>query len=365
MPDNNIRVLYVDDEENNLISFRAYFRKDYEVYTASSASEAFRLLDSIDMQIIVSDQRMPLMSGTEFLERTIIKHPDTIRLLITGQSDIETVIEAINRGGVSKYLQKPWDWEKFRLIMENCADLYRNKIELKQKNDELIKTNDELNRFVYSASHDLRSPLMSVLGVVQLAKMEDEMKVAEEYFDIIEMSVLKLDKYIKNIIDYYQNSRSEEILDSVNFEALTNDIIDSLKNQDKKVSFETDIVQEGEFIGDEFRLRVIISNLISNAIKYQNPENAGPKVMVKIRSGFKSASITISDNGIGIMQEHLESIFKMFFRTPNTISKQGTGIGLFIVKEALEKIGGTINVVSKLFEGTSFEIVVPNKRASQ
>ncbi len=361
---NNIRVLYVDDEENNLISFRAYFRKDYEVYTASSAAEAFRILDSVDMQIIASDQRMPVISGIEFLERTIEKHPDTIRLLITGQSDIDTVIEAINRGQVSKYLQKPWDWEKFRLIMENCADLYKSKIELKNKNEELTKTNDELNRFVYSASHDLRSPLMSILGVVQLAKMEDEMKVAEEYFNIIETSVLKLDKYIKNIIDYYQNSRADEILDSVNFEALALDVIDTLKNQDKNVKFETDIVQDGEFIGDEFRLRVILSNLVSNAIKYQNPQNPEPKVVIKVRSDIKSASITISDNGIGILQEHIESIFKMFFRTPNTSSKQGTGIGLFIVKEALEKIGGTINVSSEIFIGTSFDIVVPNKKAT-
>ncbi|MEO8151096.1 MAG: hybrid sensor histidine kinase/response regulator [Bacteroidia bacterium] len=365
MPDSNIKVLYVDDEENNLISFRAYFRKDYEVYTASSAAEALRLLDSIDMQIIVSDQRMPHITGIEFLERTIVKHPDSIRLLITGQADIDTVIAAINQGQISKYLQKPWDWEKFRLTMENCVDLYNNRVALRLKNEELIKTNDELNRFVYSASHDLRSPLMSVLGVVQLAKMEDEMKVAEEYFDIIETSVLKLDKYIKNIIDYYQNSRSDEMIDKVNFEALANDVIDSLKNQDKAVSFETDIIQEEEFIGDEFRLRVIISNLISNAIKYQNPQNGDPKVTVKIRSGIKSAIISISDNGIGILQEHLESIFKMFFRTPNTASKQGTGIGLFIVKEALEKIGGTINVNSTLFVGTTFEITVPNKKASQ
>ena len=356
-----IRVLYVDDEENNLISFKAFFRKEYEVYTASSAADALRLLDNIEMHIIVSDQRMPLISGTEFLEKSIEKYPDAIRLLITGQSDIDTVIEAINRGQITKYLQKPWDWDKFRLTMENCADVFKAKRELKLKNIQLEKANDELNRFVYSASHDLRSPLMSILGVAQFAKMDDDMKVAAEYFDIIENSVHKLDKYLKNIIDYYQNSRSEDMMDQINFESLVNEIIDILKNQDQQVNFVTEIVQDGEFIGDSFRLRVILNNLISNAIKYQNPKITDHKVTVKVKSSKTSAFLSISDNGIGILQEHLDNIFKMFFRTQNTNHKQGSGIGLFIVKEALEKIGGTINVVSTPLVGTSFDMVIPNK----
>ena len=357
-----IKVLYVDDEENNLNSFKAYFRKDYEIYTATSAAEGLRLLDNIEMNIIVSDQRMPVISGTEFLEKSILKYPDAIRLLITGQSNIDTVIEAINRGQVTKYLQKPWDWEKFRITMENCSDLYKNRIELQVKNQQLEKANDELNRFVYSASHDLRSPLMSILGVVQLAKMDEEMNVAGEYFQIIENSVHKLDKYLKNIIDYYQNSRSEEMMDQIDFESMVHEVIDILKNQDHLVSFETVIEQNTNFFGDSFRLRVILNNLISNAIKYQNPKNQNHVVKVNVKSNASFAHLTISDNGIGILQEHLDNIFKMFFRTQNTNHKQGSGIGLFIVKEALEKIGGTINVISTPLVGTSFEIVIPNKQ---
>ena len=195
---NKLRVIYVDDEENNLHSFYAFFRKDYEVYTTSSAMEAFELLKDIEFHIIVTDQKMPVMTGTEFLEHTIRMYPDAIRLLITGQADLGSVIEAINRGQVNKYIQKPWDWENLKLIMENCADLYRGRVEMKLKNAELQKTNDELNRFIYSASHDLRSPLMSILGIVQLAKMEEI--VNKDYFQIIENSVLKLDRYIRNII---------------------------------------------------------------------------------------------------------------------------------------------------------------------
>ena len=356
-----IRILYVDDEENNLIAFRAYFRKDYEVYTAISAAEAFRLLDSIEMQIIISDQRMPEMAGTDFLEKTIAIYPEAIRLLITGQSDIDTVIEAINRGQITKYIQKPWEWETFRIILEHCSDLYRGRKELKNKNELLQKTNDELNLFIYSASHDLRSPLMSILGIVQLAKLENEVKMNGEHIQLIEDNIIKLDLYIKNVIDYYRNSRSMEINDSIDFTTIIEETVDSLKHGSKDVNFETNIVQSHEFKGDSFRIRIVLGNLISNAIKYHNPTAPTNKIRIEVNSDRKNAIITIADNGIGILQEHLKKIFDMFFRTYHPNNTQGTGIGLFIVKEALEKIGGTIEVESTPLVGTTFKIILPNK----
>lgn len=359
----NIRLLYVDDEENNLIAFRAFFWKKYEVYTANSAADAFKIMESVSVHVIISDQRMPNTTGIEFLEKTCIKYPDCIRLLITAQSDIEVIIDAINRGQISKYIQKPWDWEKLSIIIEHCADMYFSKNELKIKNEELQKTNDELNRFVYSVSHDLRSPLMSILGIIQLSKLNDEMKAAEEYFKIIETSVLKLDNFIKDIIEYYKNSRSEEVLDKIHFKELVTYVIDTMKNQDSSINFEVDVEQEGTFIGDLFRIRVILNNLISNAIKYQRPDVVQHDVNIKVRCSEKAVQITITDNGIGILKEHIENIFKLFFRTQNAQNTQGSGIGLFIVKEALEKIGGSISVDSTPMVGSSFKILIPNKKS--
>ncbi len=354
-----LKVLYVDDEENNLISFQAYFKRQYQIYTAKGALEAFGLLKDIEINIIITDQKMPVMTGIEFLEKTIDIYPDAVRLLITGHADLDSVIDAINRGQVNKYVQKPWDWEKLNLIMENCSDIYKSRVELKLKNTELLKTNDELNRFIYSASHDLRSPLMSILGVVQLAKMDDSLD--QEYFDIIENSVLKLDKYIRNIIDYYQNSRSDESLENLNFNELLHEIIDMLKNQDHSIKFVTDVKQKGEFIGDSFRLRVILINIISNAIKYRKPSSEQHTVTVKIVSENESVNLQIIDSGIGINPEHLPNIFKMFYRAQISNNKQGSGIGLYIVKESLDKIGGTISVTSTPHVGTTFEIIIPNK----
>ena len=356
-----VGLLYVDDEENNLTSFYAYFRKQYEVYTAVNVADAFYLLENKPIHIIISDQRMPTITGIEFLEQTIEKYPDHIRLLITGQSDIEIVIEAINRGQITKYIQKPWDWDKLSLIIENCEHLYKSRREIKQKNEQLQKANDELNKFVYSVSHDLRSPLMSILGIVQLAKSTQDKKLSEDYIQIIETCVNKLDSFIKNIIDYYRNSRSEALIENINFNWLINDVIDTLKNQDTTITFESEIKQTTEFTGDLFRLRVILNNLISNAIKYQNPE--AEQHLIKLNAIVQDhiARITISDNGVGILQEHIENIFKLFFRTQNTQHQQGSGIGLYIVKEAVEKMGGAIEVSSTPLIGTSFEVIIPNQ----
>lgn len=352
-------VLYVDDEENNLVAFRSYFRKDYSVYTATGAEEGLKILDQQSVQIIVTDQRMPVINGVDFLERTIEKYPDTVRLLITGYSDIKLVIDAINKGQIHKYIEKPWDWDKLKLILENCTDIYKGRIALKQKNEELQKTNEELNRFIYSASHDLRSPITSILGILQLARLEENLSL--EYLDIIEKNIQKLDSYIKNIIHYYQNTRAEEVLQKIDFQQLIQSEIDMLKGYKDDVEFDLNIHQHAAYIGDYFRLRLVINNLLSNAIKYRNPGATEHRVRIDADVNEKEARLVISDNGIGIQEEHLDHIFKMFYRASGNNNKQGSGIGLFIVKESLEKLEGSIQVKSKPNVGSIFEIVTPNK----
>lgn len=356
-------ILYVDDEENNLNSFRAHFRKQYEVFTALNASDAYELLEKNEIHIIISDQRMPKTTGVEFLEGTIEKYPDSMRLLITAYSDLDLVIQAINRGQISKFLQKPWDWEKLSLAIENCALSYKSKMELRRKNEQLQKLNDELNKFIYSISHDIRSPLMSILGVVNLSKLEKKSKEIEHYFDLISMCVHRLDTFIINVIDYYKNANAGDIKNKIDFKNFAVGVIESLKNVDSAIVFETEVEQTGEFTGDLFRLDVILKNLVSNAIKYQNPANETPhKIQVKINANENEVSIMVADNGIGISKEHIENIYNLFFRTGGLNQKEGSGIGLYIVKEAVEKIKGSITVDSTPYKGTSFKIVIPNQK---
>ncbi|WP_214071166.1 response regulator [Mucilaginibacter sp. dw_454] len=139
-----IGVLYIDDEVNNLNSFKAAFRRDFEIFTASSAKEGRKILDSQEIGVIITDQRMPGMTGIEFLESILPIYPDTIRILLTGFSDINAVMDAINRGQVYKYLVKPWQNDELKMYIENALEIYN-----------LRKENKELARKLHAAYAEL------------------------------------------------------------------------------------------------------------------------------------------------------------------------------------------------------------------
>lgn len=142
----DIGVLYVDDEVNNLNSFKAAFRRDFDIYTASSAREGRKILDSNEIGVIITDQRMPGMTGIEFLESIIAIYPDTIRILLTGFSDINAVMDAINRGQVYKYLVKPWQNDELKMYIENALEIYNLRKENKELSHKLELANLEIER---------------------------------------------------------------------------------------------------------------------------------------------------------------------------------------------------------------------------
>jgi signal transduction histidine kinase len=360
MKENRIRILYIDDEIHNLNAFRATFRRSYEIYTASSAQDAKLLLRSIDVHIIIADQKMPVTTGVDFFFEIREQLPDPIRILLTGYTDVEDIIEAINKGHIFSYVKKPWDEHELANTISNAYEMYQARKQLKEKITELEKTNDELNRFIYSTSHDLRSPLMSVLGIINLTRLDNSVTDPNGYVDMIESCILKLDGFIQKIIEYYRNSRLDVEHEKIYFDSLLHECIAAFKPQNTAIEFQLNIDQPVDFKGDTFRISVILNNLISNAVKYQKPDESNPKVNLSVKVEPHKATIWIEDNGIGILSEHLSNIFKMFFRSKNN-NKPGSGIGLYIVKEALSKIGGTIGVESKYGEGTQFEITIPNR----
>jgi DNA-binding NtrC family response regulator len=138
-------VLYVDDEINNLNSFKAAFRRDFNIYTAHSAREGRRILDTNEIGVIITDQRMPVMTGIEFLESILTVYPDTIRILLTGFSDMNAVMDAINRGQVYKYLVKPWQNDELKLYIQNALEIYHLRKENKELAYKLQMANIELD----------------------------------------------------------------------------------------------------------------------------------------------------------------------------------------------------------------------------
>lgn len=144
MNTNNIKVLYVDDEENNLISFKATFRRYYHVFTASSVESARVILNSNVIHVLITDQRMPNELGTELLAKAASDFPDQIRVLLTGFADIEALKDAVNRGKIFRYVEKPWKEDELRKTIEESYTVYQIRHEQEDLNKKILVTNEQL-----------------------------------------------------------------------------------------------------------------------------------------------------------------------------------------------------------------------------
>ncbi len=356
-------ILYVDDESNNLIGFKSVFRRHFKVYTATSGVEGLEILAKHPVQLVISDQRMPKMTGTQFLKQVADNYPDIMRIILTGYSDYEATLAAINEGKVHKYLMKPWDAEVLKDVIDDALSIHG----LRQENKELLhnlqKINTELDRFVYSASHDLRAPIASLIGLMNLANNTDDAHEIKELLKLGEKVLVQLDIFIKEIADYSRNAKANIEIESIELQSFFEDILDHYKFYDDSIQIEKTIeVDENlKISSDKSRLRAILNNLVSNAIRYSDLDKPTPFLKLSATTSKHESKneiiIKVADNGRGILAEHLNKIYEMFYRA--TDSKTGSGLGLFIVKETVEKLGGKISVESNYATGTTFTLYFP------
>lgn len=225
---------------------------------------------------------------------------------------------------------------------------------------ELQKTNHELDRFVYSASHDLRSPLSSILGIINLAKLEKLSPRSLNYLSLIRTSIERLDGFIKDILNYSRNSRTKVLNEEINFEELLATAQANLRfmNGSDRLQVKVEIDKQAPFFADKTRCSIVIENILSNAIKYQDFDKATNTLHISIVQSEKSASMCFHDNGIGIDQRHMNKMFNMFYRA--TDEGTGSGLGLYIMKECILKMRGTVTVKSERSVFTKLEIEIPN-----
>ena len=231
--------------------------------------------------------------------------------------------------------------------------------QLTTQNEELTKINSELDRFVYSASHDLRAPLRSVKGLLNMIKLDQDKSNTEKYLSLIENSINKLDLFISDIVHHSRNSRMDIMPKEIDFTALIGDSIESLKYMDDadKVRSHIHVNAPHKFYSDASRLLIIFNNIISNAVSYRDKEKDS---FIQIDVTVDDAKVTLkfTDNGIGIAEEFQEKIFKMFFRA--TADSKGSGLGLYIVKGVIDKLRGNISVQSTLHKGTEITVELPS-----
>jgi signal transduction histidine kinase len=232
--------------------------------------------------------------------------------------------------------------------------------ELKRANEELTIRNTELDRFVYSASHDLSAPLKSILGLIRVAKLDQPTEVHRQYLDMMERSVHKLENFIGEVVTYSRNTRMPIKLDRFDFTAFVQNLLQDHEYSPnfKFIDFRIQDNTGEEMVSDLTRMKIIMNNLISNAIKFHWIENGRkPYVEIALDKRNDQYIIRVKDNGRGISENHIKKIFEMFYRA--TDEAQGSGLGLYILKEAVVKLGGTVEAVSAVEVGTEFTITVP------
>ncbi len=359
-PTDQIRVLYLDDEAHNLSAFKASFRRKYDVMITSSAVEAEALIEKYDPQIVIADHRMPLVTGVEFFEKIKDEFPDPIRILLTAYTSSQTVIDAVNKGHIDRYMMKPWDNLLMESTIKSCMDIYNTRVALRLKNEELEKTNEELNRFVYSVSHDLRAPLMSLLGLIHLVKLEDDQNEQVQYFDLMEKSVKKMDNYIQTTLEYYRNFKSSVTVEVINVNAFIAELIESMEVYSDAANCKVKIADGIIVKTDAMRLKIALGNILSNAIKYGSDGSESFDIDITVSSDNDELIIAVQDYGIGIPKEELTRIFDMFYRSTGNTNAKSTGLGLYLVQDALNKIDGKVDVSSEVNKGTCFTLHIPN-----
>ncbi|SHH99833.1 PAS domain S-box-containing protein [Chryseolinea serpens] len=247
-------------------------------------------------------------------------------------------------------------------LMQQNFQLAAQEEELKATLEELSERNFELDQLMYKTSHDLRSPLASIMGLVNLANLDKDEASRDNYLSKIEGRIKKLDEFIRSMLDYARVNRVEVAPENIDLKAVAQNCIRELEYLDNFKAVRTTLQVKGDasFRSDPLRVNIIFSNIISNAYKYFNPE-AESFLSIKMEITATQARIDFQDNGIGIKPEHLTKIFNMFYRA--TDRSQGSGLGMYIVKQAIEKLGGTIDMKSEYGKGTRIKITLPNMPA--
>lgn len=227
-------------------------------------------------------------------------------------------------------------------------------------NDSLLKCNKELDRFVYSISHDLRAPIASIKGLLNLTDTEEDPEAIAQYLGLMRNSVVRMERFITNLLNYSKSNRQENTPEKVDFSELIENTASSLRYLPD--AFKIDLIQEhfGNclFYTDLPKLQIILSNLLSNAIQYHNLAQVNPYIKVSTYCNQKEAIIEIQDNGQGIRPAYHKKIFDMFFRANE--NSRGNGLGLYIVKDTTEKLNGQISFTSAPAKGSTFKLVLPN-----
>ncbi len=346
------KILCIDDEQDIVDALFRLFRKDYDVLTATSGSDGLHLLNDNKVSLIISDQKMPGMNGVETLKKSIEIDPNCMRILLTGYTDIESVIESINSGEVYRYITKPWDPIDLVNTVNKSIEKYEIRSELQQKNLELSKANKELKildqsktQFMYLINHELKTPLTVITSYTDLLK---ETKIDEEqnkFINRIQKSNDKLQNIVNDVLDLIKAETG--ILEVNKMTISTNDITSNISklfetHLDKK-SLKLDIKDSNLSINSDKKIiHSVLTKILDNAIKFSHNQS---KVILEVKENENSAEFVVINKGDEVQPEVIENIFKPFTLDENMLNHTtGIGLGLSLSQAYLKCLSSTLQI---------------------
>jgi PAS domain S-box-containing protein len=328
----------------------------------------------------------------EKIDNPILPHPRYYEVSyapLLNKQQVQVGATAISRDVTEKKIQENRIAELLEIqtnliegLERQNKELAMQEEEIRQANEELLRTNNrlsferqrlvkiarqlqernfELDQIMYKTSHDIRSPIASVLGLLNIIKEETNTEKIREYLNFIEKRTLNLDYFTRSMLNYGKSQRGDLDVQVVDFQCIINQSFSNLQFLPTFDRLQKTVAIEGDtqaFYSDEFRLLVVFGNIISNAIKYQKNLDKRSFLKIHIQITPQNATITFKDNGIGISEEHLNRVFDMFYRA--TDKSDGSGLGMYIVKQTIKKLKGKIRLKSRLNRGTILTIVLPN-----
>ncbi len=367
-------LLYVDDEELALQSFKLQFSHDFTIYTASNSEEALQIIHMEEIAVVITDQRMPKVSGVELLKQVKSTHPDVVRILMTAYTDLEVVIQAINDGNVYRYVSKPYNEDEVRGTIRQAIEhyylvkererLYAEKVETMRK---IARANrlSAMGIMAAGMAHEINNPLVAISTFLQMlphkyAEPSKDREYWEELYGVAVREVERIRQLVHQLLSYSKTAQSEKF-EPASLNEILQEMVVFIENEAKKKGvnikreFSSDLPAG---MMDRNRMKQVFLNILLNAVQ---ATDRGGTIAVASRyiiedSENQFLQVTISDTGSGISENNLEKLFTPFFTTKES---EGSGLGLMTSHHIVDEHRGTIDVKSELGKGTTFTIQLP------
>jgi signal transduction histidine kinase len=357
----NYKILLVDDELNNLENLIFAFELDYNLTTASGGAEALDIVSKEDIAVVISDQRMPAMSGVELLTQIKEAHPKIVRILITAYSDIEAAVDAINKGDVYRYIRKDLPMHDIELIIKQAIEYYQMKEDLEAATQCLIKSEKLITIAEMAAGigHEINNTISGInLGIDCILKHMQMKGFSDPELDDLLIKTKEYAKRSTDIVGRLSDFAKPGHVEKVDIYNVVDASIEMAKDGFKLLLINIEIIKEMDegipkIEGNYVHFEEIFLNLIRNAS--QAMEGMEGKIIIKGRSDNNCVYIAVQDTGPGIPKENLKTVFGAFYTT----KKEGMGMGLFIIDNIVKTFGGRLELESELGKGSTFTVVLP------